>query len=86
VDTWGKWYCPKCGAHNKVCFGDLNDQTAPDVEAVKCHNCGHIDWFDEFTKEECAVIGTTLEDAYYEDGEPPCSYCGGTGVRRETGK
>lgn len=71
------WYCPDCGSQNKVYFGGPI-RTAPDVEAVKCYNCGNINWAYEDIQEDFELVGETLEDASVEDGKRPCSHCKGT--------
>jgi hypothetical protein len=38
---WDRAVC-LCGARNWVNLGDLEDQTAPDVEAFRCFKCGEV--------------------------------------------
>lgn len=79
MDTWCNWQCPKCETQNKVCLGNLSDQTALNFDACECYSCGHIDWFegiDEIWKE---VVGG-MEGSTVGEGRRPCSHCNGTGV------
>lgn len=39
--------CDKCGARQRVYNGDPNDLTLPDIDAVKCFWCGHVERFDD---------------------------------------
>lgn len=36
--------CPYCSKENNVYLGNLDDITAPDVEAIKCWNCSKKFW------------------------------------------
>ena len=46
-ESWVKEWCSKCGAVNWFCLGDLDDITAPDIEACECYKCGHKWWTAE---------------------------------------
>lgn len=85
---WTEWYCTKCKTHNRVCLGNLTDETALDVDAVKCYKCGHTDWINPEAANDILLIypGQKPEDATVEEGKPPCPHCDGTGVQRETGR
>jgi hypothetical protein len=39
--------CPKCETCNWVNQGDASDMTAPDIEAVRCWQCGQSWWVDD---------------------------------------
>ena len=65
VESWIRCWCPKCNADNWINNGDPSDQTVSDVEAIRCHSCGHEAMLDQdWTEDE-----TILEDVYIEDGE-----------------
>ena len=57
-----------CQTQNLVRLGNLEDQSAPDVEAFKCCVCGHLSWMvlDEFERKCMGLEDIT--DANAEDG------------------
>ena len=59
-ETWVKENCPRCSTPNWVCLGNLNDQTVPDIEGIRCWKC-KTDYF--LMNEE------DLSDGLIEDGE-----------------
>jgi phage FluMu protein Com len=62
--------CPHCKVKNWVYLGRMDDQTAPDVEAVRCHKCSKVSWLDSIIREEASINGTTLDDAFVKEGKP----------------
>lgn len=51
--------CPYCKVKNSLNLGDLNDYTAPDVEACECHGCGKKFWLPgckENHQDMCGII------------------------------
>lgn len=39
--------CPKCKTRNWVNYGDPDDITGYDIEAVHCYDCGHYYWIED---------------------------------------
>ena len=62
--------CPGCETRNYVNLGDMHDQSAPDVEVMRCWSCQKLAWLDS----EQRTIGQesgydSIEDAYEEKGK-----------------
>ncbi len=54
--------CGACGAKQLVDFGDPNDQTLPDVDAVECCFCGTVETLDDDGGEATYVrVGEPLK-------------------------
>lgn len=55
--------CAKCSALQRVYNGDPNDLTLPDIDAVKCFRCGHVERFDDRpdADSEFSVTGEPIE-------------------------
>ena len=80
-----KWQCKHCGARQTVYIGDPEDQTLPDVEAVRCYSCKKLELtmddadfraskclYDEETDEPLPITEEVIrKHAYIEDGMPP---------------
>lgn len=77
------WSCKHCGAVQLVYFGDPEDETKPDVEAVRCYSCRKLELLDEFdfrskqclydqeTDKPLGITDEMIEKwAYIEDGFP----------------
>ena len=52
VDMWYEVSCPECGTSNMIYYGDPNDLTGYDPEAVKCFKCGHVEVLVESFDDE----------------------------------
>lgn len=66
-DYYTPFRCGACGTRQRVYMGDPNDLTVPDVQAVRCCQCGVVEPIcDEFEMEVCGG----LENLHEEDGEP----------------
>ena len=76
---WETWDCPKCKHVNVIDMGILEDAFEMIPEACQCYNCEHIDWLCTITKEQSFY---TLENAGIEEGQPACSHCNGTGIKK----
>jgi Zn ribbon nucleic-acid-binding protein len=62
--------CPHCKKVNYLNLGDLNDQTAMDIEVLECWNCGKKSWVMD--TDEAELHGyESIEDGYSEKGEEP---------------
>lgn len=66
--TTGCGVCPKCGAKNYVSLGDMGDQTAPDVEVVKCWKCETKSWLSSDTRDCAQDMYDSMNDAYCDEG------------------
>lgn len=66
-ETWSRNWCPKCGVVNWLYCGDVQDQTVPDVDGVKCRSCGHVAIFDLDLLLEMGM-DTDVENLNIEDG------------------
>lgn len=61
--------CPKCNKRNYVRLGDLNDQTAPDVEVVVCWNCKSKLWLTSDMRSEAPAHGyDSIDEGFVEAG------------------
>ncbi len=61
--------CPRCNARNYADLGDMSDQTAPDVEAVKCWSCKEVSWLNSDMRSEATCMGyESIDDVYDVDG------------------
>jgi hypothetical protein len=61
--------CRLCKATNHVSLGDMDDQTAPNVEVVQCWNCNTKLWLDSNMRSEATPMGyTSIEDGYCVKG------------------
>jgi len=62
--------CPHedCGKKNWVYLGRMDDVTAPDREALRCWACDKLSWLSREVREESAIDGRRLEDAFDEKG------------------
>ena len=73
--------CPYCDQENKIYLGNLDDITAPDVEAAKCWSCSKKFWMPSqkeisetnagfgFSEEDvatCEELGLNSEDDLIE--------------------
>jgi Zn ribbon nucleic-acid-binding protein len=67
--TTGCGVCPKCEAKNYVSLGDLEDQTAPDVEAVECWKCGAKSWLSPDTREVAQDMYDSMDGAICDVGK-----------------
>jgi hypothetical protein len=54
--------CPFCGIVNLVYLGNMDDQTARDVESFKCYKCGNFAWLGNY------------DDTFFRDADTPESY------------
>jgi len=62
--------CPSCEKRNYVNLGDMDDQTAPDVETVRCWSCKKLAWLDSEVRTMAADMGhESIEDAFVEEGK-----------------
>lgn len=58
VNMWYEVRCPKCGTDNMVYYGDPNDVTGYDPDAVECYKCGTVtelgepEYFDDDEDED----------------------------------
>lgn len=48
--------CGECGAKQLVYFGDPNDLTQPDVDAVECCYCGAVEPIDPDGDDEPSYV------------------------------
>lgn len=60
--------CPHCKKVNYLNLGDLNDQTAPDIEVLQCWNCDKKSWVMDTDEAEC-YGHESIEDGYSEKGK-----------------
>lgn len=73
---WDNFHCEKCGLTNWLNLGDMEDITAPDVEAFRCIGCKNVNLIIEEAELE-AMYGelepgeTWTDKVYIEDGEVP---------------
>lgn len=59
--------CPHCKAVNYLNLGDLNDQTAPDIEVLVCWSCCKKSWVLDRDEAECYGY-ESIDDAFDEKG------------------
>lgn len=78
------WSCKYCNAKQTVYFGDLNDLTKPDVDAVRCYKCKKLEltcddmlvyrsmWglWDEDDNELPITDEVIEKNAYIQEGVP----------------
>lgn len=74
MESWAKFYCPACEKANWVCYGDLEDCTVFDPEALECHSCSkkwmivephECCWYDDEDEDHKA---NPTNHAYVEKG------------------
>jgi hypothetical protein len=51
-DTWSKEFCPACKSGNWVNYGDPEDITGVDVDALCCWNCSQVFWISVESAED----------------------------------
>lgn len=60
LESWNKWEC-ECGTINWTNEGNVCGMSGYDTEAIKCHNCGKVDWVDESIQD---IICEETEDLW----------------------
>ena len=68
--------CPNCQQKNWINFGDMNDDTQPDVEACECWSCGN-EWFIDPENCLAAMDGETPGSSMIEKGRKSPNYAAG---------
>jgi len=61
--------CPHCKKVNYLNLGDLNDQTAVDIEVLNCWSCSKKSWIIDTDEAECMGQGDSIDDFYDEKGK-----------------
>ena len=69
MGTWLQIECPYCEMINWIVLGDLSDQTAPDIDSCRCHDCSNLFWLYEACQyDDIDDEPVLIEDSFHAEG------------------